>query len=62
MYVWDLDFSICPYGNEKTFSSEKLKIYYSKLIYIKKIIDDKNVNKQFVECMSYFNFLPKYYY
>ena len=60
--VWDLDFPIYPSDNEKTFSTEKLKIYYSNLISVEKIIDDKNVNKQFVECMSYFNFLPKYYY
>ena len=43
----------------KTICNEKTKIYYNKLISLEKIFDDNNEIK---ECMSNFDYLPKYYY
>ena len=57
----NFDFPIY-YGKQKTCSTDKIKIYYNNLISLEKIVDEENENKEIVECMSYFNFLPKYYY
>ena len=42
-------------------SEKKLKIYYSDLITLESIFDDKKEKKEIIDCMSNFNFLPKYY-
>ena len=44
-------------------SEEKLKLYFSNLISIEKIISDKyEPEDPIFKCLSDFNFLPKYYY
>ena len=43
------------------FSSEKQKIYHSNLISLENILKVQNVSNKIIECMSDFNFLPKYY-
>ena len=50
------------FPNNKTSSDNKIKIYYSDLITLEKIFENKKENKDIYECMSKFNFLPKYYY
>ena len=46
-----------------SISEEKLKLYFSNLISIEKIISDKyEPEDPIFKCMSDFNFLPKYYY
>ena len=44
--------------DNKTKSQDKLKIYYNNLISMEDMIQDIEIK----ECMSYFNYIPKYYY
>ena len=44
--------------DDTTSSNDKLKIYYSNLISMEEMIQDKEIK----ECMSNFNYIPKYSY
>ena len=57
----NFDFPIFSDEDEKTYCNEKLTIYYSKVTSTEKIVRETE-SEEVIECMSYFNFLPKYYY
>ena len=42
--------------------NQKIKIYYNHLISLEDLFEDNNDSQDIIECMSYFNFIPKYYY
>ena len=44
------------------FSNKKLKIYYSNLISLEDMLLNNQESNDVIDCMSDFNFLPKYYY
>ena len=48
--------------SNQTRSRDKLKIYFNNLISLEGMLENNKVNKEINECMSNFNFLPKYYY
>ena len=50
------------FDNNKTSSNDELKIYYGKLISLETMFLKQKEFSEIKECMSYFNFLPKYYY
>ena len=52
------DFKFSLELDNKTKSQDKLKIYYNNLISMEDMIQDIEIK----ECMSYFNYIPKYYY
>jgi len=45
-----------------TSSDKKLKFYFNNLISLEKIFENNEYSKELYECMSNFNFLPKYYH
>ena len=47
---------------EISFSEKKLKIYYSNLISLEDMLRKQMESNDIINCMSEFNFLPKYYY
>ena len=46
---------------KESFSSEKLKVYYSRLISLEDMLKNKKESKEIINCMAEFNFIPKYY-
>ena len=49
-------------GTHINVSKKKQKIYYSNLISLEDMLRNKKESNNIIECMSEFNFLPKYYY
>ena len=51
------------YGEDDiNFSDKKFKIYYSNLISLEDMLRNNNEPEEVINCMSEFNFIPKYYY
>ena len=51
------------YGEDNiNFSDKKYKIYYSNLISLEDMLRNNNESEEVINCMSEFNFIPKYYY
>ena len=51
------------YNEDKVnFSDKKFKIYYSNLISLEDMLRNNHESEEVINCMSEFNFIPKYYY
>lgn len=50
-----------PFKRKESCSDKKLKVYYSHLISLEEMLYAKNESENIINCMSEFNFIPKYY-
>ena len=57
-----IDFSQVNLNYNLTTSDKKLKIYFNNLISLEKMFEKNKVSNELYECMSNFDFLPKYYH
>ena len=58
----NIDISPAILNYNQTKSDKKLKIYFNNLISLEKMFENNKFSKELYECMSNFNFLPKYYH